>query len=54
MPALVAIGNTFIDCILMPDGGVHPFVCGGNALYIAAGMNLWSSEVAVLSRIGKD
>lgn len=54
MPALVAIGNTFIDCILMPDGGFHPFVCGGNALYIAAGMNLWSREVAVLSRIGSD
>ena len=54
MPKLIAIGHTFIDCILMPGGGVHPFVCGGNALYTAAGMNLWTSGVGVVSRIGMD
>lgn len=54
MPRLVAVGNTFIDCILMPDASIHPFVCGGNALYMAAGMNLWTTGVGVLSRIGID
>ena len=50
----VIVGSVALDWIISSQGEVRRMVCGGNALYAAAGARLWSDSVAVVTRVGED
>jgi sugar/nucleoside kinase (ribokinase family) len=51
---LVFIGHLTLDDTVLPSGKTHYDSLGGAALYSAAGANLWSNQVGLVSRIGTD
>lgn len=56
MKTIKCIGQFTIDDVVLPDGTAHMNMMGGNALYSAAGANLWCSPgtVGAVARIGAD
>lgn len=50
----VAYGNLTIDDIVSADGAVSPDLPGGNALYAAVGMWIWSDRVGLCAGAGED
>jgi sugar/nucleoside kinase (ribokinase family) len=53
-PRLIVAGNLFVDDLVFADGRTRMGEAGGAVLYAALSANLWSSEVACLSRRGDD
>ena len=51
MPRYIAIGGAGTDEIVLPDGTRMPSQCGGNAIYSAVGMRIWSPSVGIVSVI---
>lgn len=51
-PRHVVFGGLRIDYLISAEGEVALRVCGGNALYAAAGAAVWSGAVGVVSRAG--
>ncbi len=56
MSSIKCIGQFTIDDIVLPDGTVRMGTMGGNALYSAAGANLWQERgtVGAVARVGED
>lgn len=50
----MTIGGTTLDDTVSPDGIYHPAAPGGNAIYSAVGINVWSEGVGVVSVVGQD
>lgn len=50
----VAYGNLTIDDIVSANGAVSPDLPGGNALYAAVGMWIWSDHVGLCAGAGED
>jgi ribokinase len=51
---LVCAGGLRIDYLITREGEAHYGLPGGNALYAAAGARLWSDEVALWARCGRN
>ncbi|MFJ5717886.1 carbohydrate kinase family protein [Neobacillus sp. NPDC093127] len=51
---LVFIGHLTLDDTVLPSGKTNYDSLGGAALYSAAGANLWSNRVGLVSRVGHD
>ncbi|HEY2421847.1 MAG TPA: PfkB family carbohydrate kinase [Neobacillus sp.] len=51
---LVFIGHLTLDDTVLPNGKTNFDSLGGAALYSAAGANLWSKQLGLVSRIGND
>jgi sugar/nucleoside kinase (ribokinase family) len=54
MTEFLAIGNMSIDDLVFADGTTQWCMPGGNAIYAALGMELWSVRPAVLALYGPD
>lgn len=50
----LALGGIIIDDIVFSDGRTRMNTLGGGGVYAAAGMRLWSPDVAVAARVGPD
>jgi sugar/nucleoside kinase (ribokinase family) len=53
-PKYVTVGGISLDWIINADGQYGIKSCGGNAMYSAASAHLWSDQVAVIGRVGKN
>lgn len=54
MPRYVSIANIFIDDILLWDGRIYLGVLGGAGSHAVSGMRVWSEDVGLVARAGKD
>lgn len=52
MPAHLVFGNLTLDDTVFPDGRTAFGAMGGNVLYATLGVRLWTSSVAMVSRVG--
>jgi sugar/nucleoside kinase (ribokinase family) len=46
-------GNLTVDDTVFPDGSTAMGSIGGNVLYAAVGVRVWTDDVAMLSRLGR-
>ena len=53
MPRYITVGNTVIDHLVVPDGRKMPSQLGGDAIYSAMGVRVWSQDVGIVSIIGR-
>ena len=53
MPRYITVGNTVIDHLVVPDGRQMPSQLGGDAIYSAMGVRVWSQDVGIVSIIGR-
>jgi ribokinase len=51
MVRLVTAGGVIIDTVVAADGVLGPRTMGGNAVYSAAGANLWLDGVGIVGRV---
>lgn len=54
MPKYVSIANIFIDDILFWDGRMYLGVLGGAGSHAVSGMRVWSDDIGLFARAGKD
>ena len=50
----VTLGGIVLDSVLSSTGEFSPAGCGGNAMYSAASIRLWSDGVAAVGRAARD
>jgi sugar/nucleoside kinase (ribokinase family) len=52
-PELVAFGSLTLDNVVTANGVIMPQYFGGNAVYSALGVRVWSDSVGIVSRCGE-
>ena len=52
-PSFAVIGCLTIDSVVGATGELIRNVCGGNALYAAAGVHIWDPDVGLVARVGR-
>lgn len=50
----ISIGTVIIDDIVLPDGTTHMGCLGGGSVHAAMGMRVWSEQVGLVAKIGRD
>ncbi len=53
-PVFAVLGCLTLDSVVTASGDRFASVCGGNALYAAAGMAIWERRVGIVTRAGSD
>ncbi len=53
-PLFAVFGCLTLDSVVTASGDRFASVCGGNALYSAAGMAIWERRVGIVTRAGSD
>jgi ribokinase len=54
MARYLLFGNLTIDDTVLPDGQTAMGTVGGDALYAAIGAHVWSDDLAIVTRLGKN
>lgn len=54
VPRYAVLGCLTLDSVITERGQRFRRVCGGNALYAAAGTHVWDSSVGIVTRVGAD
>lgn len=53
-PSLAVFGSFTIDDLVFPDGSTRWAVPGGNAVYTAMGISLWTGHATIVAPLGAD
>ena len=53
-PSLAVFGSLTIDDLVFPDGSTRWAVPGGNAVYAAMGISLWTGHASIVAPLGAD
>lgn len=53
-PTYAAVGHTFIDDIVFPNGKTNMAVLGGGGVHAAAGMRVWDERPGIVAAAGYD
>jgi sugar/nucleoside kinase (ribokinase family) len=48
------LGHLLVEDTILPDGTLLPGRLGGDCLYAAIGARVWSNDVALVTRVGRD